>query len=314
MLAPTGWTPEKAIFPYLATPKIDGIRFYTQHGDVWTRSNKCVPNLWIRKELPSFLPDGIDGELFYKSYSQTVTEVMTEGSSPEVDIYIFDYVPTHQSLSTQYIDRMRSLKAWMDLMVLAGWKRDPTESLPTFDAPLSLTTTGTYRICPLYPTWVKNHEQLEAFYQKCLSSDLEGICLRSPQSPYRFGRCTLSENYLLKYKPVEDREARILGVEELMSNTNQPVLNETGRRSRSTTSSGLVPAGTFGAFHVRDTVTEIDFRVGGGPGLTGLLRNQLWSIRHDLPGRIIKYRSMPYGVKEKPRQPQFLGFRDPIDM
>lgn len=309
MLASSGWTPEKAVFPYLATPKIDGIRFYSQHGDLWTRSNKTVPNLLLRQELPQFLIPGIDGELFCQTYNRSMTEVMTEDRIPTTDIFVFDFAPTVASLALPYYKRIQELHLFIKSL---GWKRIEA-SLPTYAPPRRLYR-GEYRITPLYPTWIRNHAQLEAFYSSCLTAGHEGMCLRSPSGPYRFGRCTLSENYLVKYKPCEDREARILGVEELLSNANEPATSEVGRSKRSTHASGLRPAGTFGSFHVRDTVTEVDFKVGGGPGLTALVRADLWARRASLPGLLIKYRSMPYGAGEKPRQPQFLGFRDEIDL
>lgn len=308
MLASSGWTPEKAVFPYLATPKIDGIRFYVQHGDIWARSNKNVPNLVIRQELPKFLPPGIDGELFYKDYSTSMTQVMTEDHIPSVKICIFDYATDY---SIPYMERVKRLQV---LVKSLGWKRDDSYALPTYKPPVSAKYLGNYQLVPLYPTWIRNHAQLDVFYQFCLQAGHEGICLRSPASPYRFGRCTLSENFLVKYKPCEDREAKILGVEELLLNTNEKCISETGRAKRSTERSGLLHAGTFGSFHVRDTTTEVAFHVGGGPGLTALVRADLWARRASLTGLIIKYRSMPYGAGEKPRQPQFLGFRDEIDL
>lgn len=308
MTAPSGFRPEAAIFPYLATQKIDGIRFYIEHGDVWARSNKPIRNLWIRQELPKFLPNGVDGELFFQSYSRTMSEVMTEGSIPHVGIYPFDYVPASAG-SVAYVDRVKMLQA---VIKATGWQRDASCPIRTYKP--TTRYVGTYRIHPLYPTWVQNHAQFDAFYAQCLSEGHEGMCLRSPQSPYKQGRCTIAENWLLKYKPVEDREARILGVEELMVNTNESHTNELGRSSRSTAAAGMVPGGTFGAFHVRDIVNEIDFKVGGGPGLTAVERMHLWERRAFLPGMIIKYRSMPYGAVEKPRQPQFIGFRDERDL
>lgn len=304
MLAPSGFTPENAVFPYLGTPKIDGIRFYVEHGDVWARSNRSIPNHCIRRDLQKFLPNGMDGELFYRDYNTTQSTVMSELTVPTVDLYIFDYITKH---SDRYMDRVLTLQKWVTSL---GWKRDETGYIP----PVRLGLTGTYRIRPLYPVWIKNHAQFDAFYAKCRHEGHEGICLRDPAGPYREGRCTLAENYLVKYKPSEDREAVVLGVEELLVNNNELVTNELGRSKRSKARAGLTPGGTFGSFHVRDVVNEAVFHVGNGPGLTAFLRQQLWDSRQSLTGKIIRYRSMPYGAKDAPRQPQFIGFRDERDM
>jgi DNA ligase-1 len=310
MLA-TKFKASEAKFPYLATTKIDGIRFYVQHGDVWSRSNKNIPNIHIRTELPQLLPDGMDGELLAKDYSGTMSTAMADSVVPDITVFVFDYAPTIASLQTPYVKRVGSYrkalkaKGWLECEPLTP------DNLVSYYRP-STTTKGTYRICPLNPVWIQNFAQLENFYNSSLKAGHEGIILRTPEGPYRFGK--KDDGLMLKHKPREDREAVILGVEEMMTNTNTAFTNERGRASRSTAASGLVPAGTFGTFHVRDTKNEIDFKVGGGPGLTALLRAQLWAERTSLPGKIIKYCCLPYGEKDKPRQPQFLGFRDERDL
>jgi DNA ligase-1 len=51
-----------------------------------------------------------------------------------------------------------------------------------------------------------------------------------------------------------------------------------------------------------------------GTGFTADQRQLLWSVGDNLIGRVVKYKSQPTGVKEKPRFPVFLGFRDAVDM
>lgn len=310
MLA-TKFEPSEAKFPYLATPKLDGIRFYVQHGDVWARSNKNIPNLHIRKELPTFLPDGVDGELFCRDYSSTMSTVMSDFETPNVTVFVFDYISCYADLKKPYIERV---KAYRSMLKAKGWNKceqlSPENMMSYYLPPPG--TVGTYRICPLNPVWIQNHAQLENYYESCLRAGHEGVCLRHPTGQYRFGR--KDDGLLLKHKPKEDREARIIAVEEQMQNTNEAFTNERGRTSRSTSADGMVPAGTFGAFIVRDIQNEVQFRVGGGPGLTHLLRAEIWEKRHELTGKIIKYSCLPYGAKDKPRQPQFLGFRDERDL
>ena len=309
MLADT-FNPEKAHFPYLATPKLDGVRGYIEHGDVWTRSNKPLPNNHVRQELPKLLPNGMDFELFYRDFGSTTSQVMSDFTTPNLTVFILDYVPTEASLADRYIDRVaayrRHLKAtrWVRHDLL-----DDLNQLPYYQPPAS--KVGNYRICPLVPTWIHNDAQLENYYNSCLNAGHEGICLRTPQGPYIFKRRT---EHLLKYKPRQDSEARIIAFEELLSNTNDPYTNEKGRQSRSRRSEGLIPAGTLGSMLVSDLKSGVRFNVGGGPGLTQMLRDSIWANRHKLTGKVIKYSHLPYGAKERPRQPQFLGFRDPGDM
>jgi DNA ligase 1 len=309
MLAET-FDPKTAHYPYLATPKIDGVRSYVGHGDVWTRSKKPLPNLHIRKELPLILPNGFDYELYARDFGSTTSQVMSDFCTPDITVFVLDYLPEHDSWKERYINRVQTYRRFFKK---TGWLRhetlDDLNQLPYYQPPAS--KIGTYRICPLTPTWIHNDEQLENFSNSCLNAGHEGICLRTPQGPYVFGKRT---EHLLKYKPRQDSEARIISFEELLSNQNEAFTNEKGRQARSRRSEGLVPAGTLGSMFVSDLKSGVRFNVGGGPGLTSMLRDEIWANRHKLTGKVIKYSHLPYGAKEKPRQPQFLGFRDERDL
>ena len=68
----------------------------------------------------------------------------------------------------------------------------------------------------------------------------------------------------------------------------------------------------MGALQVRDVGTGVEFDI--GTGFTEGDRLALWAIRDDLAGDVIKYKFFAGGVKDKPRFPVFLGFRDSIDL
>ena len=298
------FTPEEAVFPYLATPKIDGIRFFTYSQHVWARSNKSIPNVAFQHAVPKVLPDGIDGEITVGTFHQTESFCMSDYKTLEdagVKLYVFDWMVDDR---IPYMDRITKLN---QLFKALAWKRVSEDGslIPEFKSPAC-----DFSLCALYPVWIKNFAQLETYYSRCLSEGYEGIILRDPRAAYKFGRSTVKENAMLKYKPTIDREAVILGVEEKLTNTNPSFTNELGKTKRSSAQSGLVPAGTLGSFHVRDVQTGVEFHVGGGPGLTDDIRSRIWQYRDRLGGLIIEYRSMPYGVKEKPRQPQFLRFKE----
>ena len=59
---------------------------------------------------------------------------------------------------------------------------------------------------------VHNEEELRAFEEKCLAEGYEGAMVRSLEGPYKCGRSTVKEGYLLKVKRFEDGEAEILEV------------------------------------------------------------------------------------------------------
>ena len=55
---------------------------------------------------------------------------------------------------------------------------------------------------------------------KNLDDGYEGLMLRAPDGPYKFGRSTVKENTLLKVKNFLDDEAEVIGFKEQTTNTN----------------------------------------------------------------------------------------------
>lgn len=298
--------PEKVRYPLLATPKIDGIRFYTHCSMTWSRSCKPIPNLHFRRAIPALLGDHFDGEIFCGSFGATESFAMSDFASIEVNLslFLFDYV---EDMAAIYMDRTVALSQKIVAFKEQGWTKRPLEH-----GIFSEYRHHAYNfaIVPLFPVWIKNYEQLEQYYERCLSADMEGIILRDPKGLYKCGRSTLAEGGLLKYKPQIDREATIIGFTEKLQNTNPAFIAANGRSTRSKSASGLTPMGTLGAFVVKDTVSGVRFKVGGGPGLTEARRRDFWNRRDVLVGKTIEYRSMPYGVKDAPRHPQFLCVKE----
>ncbi len=288
MLCVQEWTPADAVFPYLATPKIDGIRFYMAHGHVWTRSGRPMPNINIQKEFREIFPDGIDGEIFVNSnFADShgfCSSDLKRFEDWNVVVHPFDYVT---DLQEPYYDRVRNLHKLM-----------------------CNVKTDVFDLKPLYPNWIKDHNQFEAFYSQCLMNGHEGIVFRKPDGYYKESRSTMAEHLIMKYKPKLDRVAIILDVEELKVNTNPVITGSNGKPQRSKAAEGMIPGNTFGRFLVKDVENEVKFYVGGGPGLTDSVRRIFWEKRQTLPGCLIEYRCMPYGAKEGPRQPQFLNLVD----
>jgi DNA ligase-1 len=150
--------------------------------------------------------------------------------------------------------------------------------------------------------------------------------IRSTAGPYKFGRSTEKEGWLLKLKRFEDSEAVVLGCYELMHNANEATKDELGHTKRSSHKANKQGRGTLGGLHVRDLKTGVEFDI--GTGFDDALRAELWSLHQlnvalQVPakfsagavvGRVAKYKFFPTGSKDKPRFPVFLGFRDSIDM
>lgn len=272
-------------YPVMATPKLDGIRCLKVNGKALTRSFKPIPNDFIRNFIENEYPDGVDGEIMVPKNSTDSFDtgpIMRVSGCPDFRYHCFDWIRS-SALIWDYIHRVVDMR---------------TLKLP--------------RMTLVLPVDIYSEEELLNYEALCLANQYEGIMIRKPDSPYKMGRSTVKEGYLLKLKRFEDNEAEIIGLEEQMENTNVKEKDAFGRGKRSTAMEGLIPKDTLGAVHVRDIKTGVEFKI--GTGMNDLLRAHIWNQRPSHIGKIIKYKSQPVGAKDKPRFPVFLEFRDPKDL
>lgn len=276
----------RAKYPYIATPKIDGIRFLMVDGVAVSRTFKPIRNKYIQEILSTTLPDGIDGELTVGDTFQSSTSgIMSIEGEPEFTAWLFDYVEPKDDHIWCYVERIKQLKEVMN---------NP-------------------------PSWVKvldgieinNSFNLARFEEQCLSEGYEGVMLRDPYSTYKMGRATVNENILLKVKRFEDAEAILIDIEEKMHNTNAAEKDNFGRTKRSSSMVGLIGADTAGALVVKDSDGR-QFSIGSG--LNDQQRQEIWDNKDQYIGKLVKYKYFSHGVKDLPRHPVFQGWRDPDDL
>lgn len=281
-------------YPVLATPKLDGIRCLKIDGKAVSRTFKPIANRYCREMVEKYFPDGVDGELMVEGNFQAVSSaVMTEDGEPPVTYYIFDYVK--DDLQKPYDKRVYELSAVMSTVFE---KAEKEEGRPIF------------RI--LMPVLIRNEKELLDFEKACLAEGFEGVILRDPKGPYKCGRSTPKEGYLLKLKRFEDVEATILDCTERYHNANEAEKDNFGRTKRSTHQENQVATGTLGAMVVKSKEFKNTYNVGSG--FTEEQRVEFWKIRKNLSGKIIKVKYQPVGVLDVPRFPTFIGFRDKRDM
>lgn len=282
----------KIKFPVMASTKLDGIRAVVLNGKLLSRSLKPIKNKYTRSlfEKPEY--EGLDGELIVgsptdpKCFNKTTSGVMTEEGEPNVHYYVFDQIPEYsgQPENTSFKSRFNDLQ----------------ESMP-----MSKVVLVSQKL-------IWNLPELEEFESECLKKGYEGVIIKDLNSPYKYGRSTLKEGYMLKIKRYKDAEAKILSVEELLSNTNEATRDELGKVKRSNHKSGMVPQDTLGSLVVQDLKTGIQFNI--GTGFDEELRGTLWKNKSQIIGKVVKYKYFDYGSIDKPRHPVFLGFRDEEDM
>jgi DNA ligase 1 len=289
---------ESLKYPILATPKIDGIRCLIVNGEdgkpkAVSRNFKPIPNHHVRGWLENHCSIGFDGELVVPggTFQETSSVIMSRSGEPQFSYQVFDYWADHGGSYRERVDKMT--RAW-ELCAMEH------NQFP-----------GHHFQCGLVlPELVVDVDQLNEFEAACISDGYEGVIIRDPNGPYKFGRSTEKEGYLLKIKRFEDGDAVIVGFEEKMHNANEAELDELGRTKRSSHKANQIPMNTLGALTVKDTKTGVQFQV--GTGFTDEMRDFLWSVRSTLIGKIIKYKSQPHGVLDKPRFPVFLGLRSSI--
>lgn len=281
-------------FPLLGSPKIDGVRALCRLNpesgkpELVSRTLKLIPNKYTQQRYARFEYVGLDGELAVGNpydknlMQQTTSGVMSEDGEPDVMWHIFDKWDIHEP----YAFRAQRAKS----------------------------------ICFVYNevlTWVphillRDITQLRAQEEAWVNMGYEGMMLRLGDSPYKQGRSTLREGYLLKVKRFEDSEAVIIGYVEQQRNDNEATLDERGYTKRTTHAAGKTAAGVLGAIQVRDCVSGVEFDI--GTGFTAEQRRNLWDGRIHLVGQVITYKHFNIGVVDKPRFPVFKAFRDRRDM
>jgi DNA ligase-1 len=121
----------------------------------------------------------------------------------------------------------------------------------------------------------------------------------------------MKEQFMLKIKRFTDAEAMVIGFEELMHNENEAEINPHGLMERSSHKANQRPGNTLGAL-ICSGHNGVEFKIGSGFSATE--RKEIWDNQDKFKMQLVKYKYQPHGVKEAPRSPIFLGFRNPADM
>ncbi len=282
-------------FPYIASPKLDGIRCLVlggEKGGARTRSMKRLPNEYLDEWFlrHAELLASMDGEIIVgdptapNCYAKTASGVMSSGGRPDFGYFVFDVVDVGGR--RVFTDRAQEAQSRLSRVKLpnVGW---------------------------LHSQLIHDRAELRRFEESVLGLGYEGVMLRAPEGRYKQGRATLNEGTLLKVKRFRDAEAVVVGMEEQQHNANPGYRNEIGRTARSSAQAGKIGKGTLGALVVKGLPGQpfagVQFNIGSG--MDDALRAALWSQK-DLRGAVVRYRYFDIGVKDAPRHPIFTGFRE----
>jgi DNA ligase-1 len=275
-------------FPLLCSPKLDGIRCIIKEGQAKSRTYKNIPNLMIQdmlEGLPEFDGELIDGDpTALDVYNKTQSTVMSiDKDATNVRFYVFDYAE----------EEFKNTPFWNRL----GLSEELSKKYEDI-------------VIPVKHKLVTNLKELLQYENEVLELNYEGVMMRDPNGIYKYGRATWNEGIIYKLKRFTDDEAVIIDILEQMTNNNEKERDELGKAKRSTAKAGLSPADTLGKIVVNFNGLQLDIAPGT---LNHIERQQIWDNKEEFIGKYIKFRHFAVGVKELPRFPRFVGFRDEMD-
>lgn len=272
----------KIQYPVSVSCKLDGVRCIVIDGVAMSRSLKPIPNAHVQACIGKPEYNGLDGELIVGDpfapdcYRATSSGVMSRDGEPDFTFHVFDRIDVPD---TTFMARYSTLR----------------------DMPF----------VKVVPHLIVSHEEgLLEVESELLGKGAEGVMVRSLTGVYKNGRSTLKDGILGKLKRFQDAEFKVIGFEERLRNENEATVNALGHTERSTHKENLVGRGDLGALVLEHPAGE--FRC--GTGFNDADRAEIWANRDSYLGRMAKIKSFAIGVKNLPRFPVWLGFRDMGDM
>lgn len=277
----------KAPYPVLVSVKLDGIRAIVKDGIVYTRSMKPVRNKYVQFLFGREEYNGLDGELIVGEpnavdvYRTTNSGVMSADGEPDVKFYVFDrWDWADEEYSYRLGNGLYGHSDNSGIVVVTQWLANSAEDVLRYET-------------------------------AALEDGYEGLMLRRADAKYKFGRSTAKEFILMKLKRFHDAEYKVVGFVERMRNNNEATKNELGYTERSTCQENLEGRGDLGALVLEFTDGQT---FNCGTGFTDQDRREIWDNRDQYLGRMAKVKSFLIGVKDLPRFPVWLGFRDSSDI
>lgn len=274
-------------FPVYVSTKLDGIRCLIIDGVAYSRSLKPIRNKFIQSIIGKQEYNGLDGELIVGNvydkdvFQKTTSGVMSEKGEPTFTFYVFDDFTNNE---VEYSKRLEKL--------------------------LERNLYGKDGIITLHQELCTSKEQVDKLLQRELELGGEGLILRSPIGKYKYGRSTPKEQLSVKLKFFQQDEFEVIGFTERMHNANQAKINELGLQERSSHKDNLIPMNTLGSLILK--YGDDSFQM--GTGFTDEQRQKIWDNRDKYLGKFASVRYMSVGLKDKPRVPSFIGWRDKEDM
>jgi DNA ligase-1 len=282
-------------YPYLASKKLDGIRCIFVNGLMLSRKFKPIPNKKLHerfdalKKFTAYHKIILDGEIYGEglTFQQITHFVMSKDTG-------FEEIP--EELKFHCFDMIEAMNFATHFEI----RNDNIEGA------LNGIPRHTYEI--VEQVKVNSKEEVEKLFEDVLAKGYEGLILKSPTSHYKCGRGTMNEGLIYKVKPFETFDAEIIGVEERMENTSESYTNELGKSQKHNFKDAMRPTGIAAAFVVMYNGEEQKVSLTGDM----IFRKDIWQNKEKYIGKMIEYKGMLVGSKDKVRHPVFVRFREDI--
>jgi DNA ligase 1 len=289
---------EKIKYPVLALPKVDGVRGGFLTNKFTARTGKGFKNKNVGQFYSHPALKGFDGELFRGNLTdedlcRKTTSLVnsfswnTSGELPK--LMVFDWV-TEETKILPYLHRYNLLKNYLS------------------DIPKEFRQ---YIVPPELEIKCYTLDEVLTAHEYFISLGYEGTVLRLLDAPHKEGRSTVNEGYFLRMKDFSDSEGECIGFTEAMQNNNEAVLDPMGYTERSSHKANKTGLGMIGCLQLLIDEEVVNISCGC---MTHEERIDYFENPEKILGKILKFKEMVYGKKDKPRLAQFTGFRADEDM
>lgn len=274
-------------YPVMASAKLDGLRCLGHGGGPVTSSMEPFRNESMRRLIGGHWFTGLDGEAvvgdpFGSDVLKRAKALTAYEGTPDFSWHVFDDFSVPSAPFWQRYE----------------WAEDRVRKLTEFGP------RAYHRVRMLPLEIIHDVAMLTAYEAAALAAGFEGIMVRDPFAPYKFGRCTVGQGWIYKVKRFVDSEAVVTGMEEGVNNTNEATRRADGAVKRSTSKAGLKPSGLLGTLLCTDIKTGKSIRVAPG-AMTQKEREHYWLNPGDIMAEVITYKHFEYGEDGLPRHPTF---------
>ena len=282
-----GWIKEECTFPKLSSVKYDGIRVIFKDGQLLSRSLKPISNIQLKNKYALILEYSkthntiFDGEFYSHDLTfQEITSVVNTDDKevPEsLKFHCFDLIE-NEKFDESFESRLIKIKT------------------------LLVNFNG---VVVVEQVLVNSLEDVNNSFEKALEQGFEGLILRDPVGKYKLGRSTVNEGLLLKMKPFETFDSKVIEVIERQENLNESQTNELGRSFKRNTKSDKKGTKIASCLVIEYEGHKMHVTLTGDEDF----RREIWENRESYIGKMFEWKAMCVGMKDVPRHPNFIRWR-----